>query len=354
MDLTTHYMGLQLKNPLVASASPHNADLGNIRHLEDSGAAAIVLPSIFEEQIEAEMLHRETLTAVDLEHSPEASGHLPEANQREPQQYLDLIHRAVEAVDIPIIGSLNGTTEEGWISYAKLIEEAGATSLELNIYFIPTDISLTGPEVEQRYLEILRAVRKAVDIPIAIKLNPYFSSIGQVAMEFVNAGADALVLFNRFYQPNVDLTELRLHNDLQLSKAIEIGVPLLWIAVLSGRIDASLAASTGVENSDEQVLKYLLAGADVVMTTSALLRNGPHYVKELLASTVSWLSERDIESVGQIRGLLSQRNFRNPDSFGRANYMKILQGYEYTGSGTTNLMPGPTEGASTETSSPAK
>src|SRR6516225_70983 len=340
MDLTTHYMGLQLKNPLVASASPLSADLGNIRHLEDAGAAAIVLPSIFEEQIEADML-RKTLTAVGLENSAAA-----QSNQREPQQYLDLIRRAVEAVDIPIIGSLNGTTEEGWISYAKLIEEAGATSLELNIYFIPTDISLTGPEVEQRYLEILRAVRKAVDIPIAIKLNPYFSSIGQVAMEFVNAGADALVLFNRFYQPNVDLTELRLHNDLQLSKAIEIGVPLLWIAVLSGRIDASLAASTGVENSDEQVLKYLLAGADVVMTTSALLRNGPHYVKELLASTVSWLSERDIESVGQIRGLLSQRNFRNPDSFGRANYMKILQGYEYTGSGTGNLMPGRTKGAS--------
>jgi dihydroorotate dehydrogenase (fumarate) len=329
MDLTTHYMGLQLKNPLVASASPLSADLGNIRHLEDAGAAAIVLPSIFEEQIEADML-RETLTAVGLENSAAA-----QSNQREPQQYLDLIRRAVEAVDIPIIGSLNGTTEEGWISYAKMIEEAGATSLELNIYFIPTDISLTGRDVEQRYLEILRAVRKAVDIPIAIKFGPNFSSMGQVAMEFVNAGADALVLFNRFYQPDIDLTELRLHNDLQLSKAIEIGPPLLWIAVLSGRIDASLAASTGVENS-EQVLKYLLAGADVVMTTSALLRNGPHYVKELLAGTVSWLSARDIESVGKIRGLLSQRNFRNPDSFGRANYMKILQGYEYTGSGTGN------------------
>jgi dihydroorotate dehydrogenase (fumarate) len=343
MDLTTHYMSLQLKNPLVASASPLNADLGNIRHLEDAGAAAIVLPSIFEEQIEADMV-RETLTAVGLENSAAARGYLPESNQREPRQYLDLIRRAVEAVDIPIIGSLNGTTEEGWISYAKMIEEAGATGLELNIYFIPTDISLTGRDVEQRYLEILRAVRKAVDIPIAIKLGPNFSSMGQVAMEFVSAGANALVLFNRFYQPDIDLTELRLHNDLQLSKAIEIGPPLLWIAVLSGRTDASLAASTGVENS-EQVLKYLLAGADVVMTTSALLRNGPHYVKELLAGTVSWLSARDVESVGQIRGLLSQSNFRNPDSFGRANYIKILQGYEYR-SETGNLMPGRTKGAS--------
>ena len=343
MDLTTQYMGLQLKNPLVASASPLSADLGNIRLLEDAGAAAIVLPSIFEEQIEADML-RGTLTAGRLGHSPEARGYLPESIQRETQQYLDLIRLAVEAVDIPIIGSLNGTTEEGWISYAKMIEEAGATSLELNVYFIPTDISLTGRDVEQRYLEILRAVRKAVDIPIAIKLGPYFSSMGQVAMEFVNAGADALVLFNRFYQPNIDLTEPRLLNDLQLSTAIEIGPPLLWIAVLSGRIDASLAASTGVEKS-EQVLKYLLAGADVVMTTSALLRNGPHYVQELLAGTASWLSARGIESVGQIRGLLSHRNFRNPDSFGRSNYMKILQGYEYTGSGT-NLMPGRTKGAS--------
>jgi dihydroorotate dehydrogenase (fumarate) len=266
---------------------------------------------------------------VGLENSADARGHLPESNQRETQQYLNLIRRAVEAVDIPIIGSLNGTTEEGWINYAKMIEEAGATSLELNVYFIPTDISLTGRDVEQRYVEILRAVRKAVDIPIAIKLGPHFSSMGQVAMGLVNAGADALVLFNRFYQPDIDLTELRLLNDLQLSKAIEIGLPLMWIAVLSGRIDTSLAASTGVENS-EQVLKYLLAGADVVMTTSALLRNGPRYVKELLAGTVSWLSTRDIESVGQIRGLLSQSNFRNPDSFGRANYMKILQGYQYS------------------------
>ena len=327
MDLTTQYMGLQLKNPLVASASPLNADLDNIRRLEDSGAAAIVLPSIFEEQIEAEMRHYETLTAVGLESSPEAQSYFPESDDPGPQQSLDLIRRAVEAVDIPIVGSLNGTTEEGWIGYAKLIEEAGAAGLELNIYFIPTDIYLTGRDVEQRYLDILQEVRKAVGIPIAIKLSPYFSSMGQFAMELVSAGANALVLFNRFYQPDIDLTKLRLLNDLQLSKAIEIRLPLLWIAVLSGRIDASLAASTGVENW-EQVLKYMLAGADVVMTTSALLRNGPHYVKELLAGTASWLSARDIESVGQIRGLLSQRNFRNPDSLGRANYMKILQGYD--------------------------
>ncbi len=331
MDLTTRYMGLELKNPLVASASPLNAELGNIRRLEDSGAAAIVLPSIFEEQIEAEMRHYATLTAVGLESSPEAQSYFPESDEPGPQQYLDLIRRSVAAVDIPIIGSLNGTTDEGWIAYAKLIEEAGASGLELNVYFIPTDLSLTGRDVEQRYLEILREVRKVINIPVAIKLGPYFSSMGQIAMEFVGAGADALVLFNRFYQPDIDLVELRLLNDLELSTASEMRLPLLWIAVLSGRIDASLAASTGVENS-EQVLKYLLAGADVVMTTSALLRNGPGYIEKLLTGTASWLSARDIESVDQIRGLLSQRNFRNPDTFGRANYMKILQGYD-TGTG---------------------
>jgi dihydroorotate dehydrogenase (fumarate) len=315
MDLTTRYMGLELKNPLVASASPLNAELGNIRHLEDSGAAAIVLPSIFEEQIEAE-----------IESLSEAQSYFPKSDESGLQQYINLIQRAVAAVDIPIIGSLNGTTDEGWIGYAKRIEEAGASGLELNVYFVPTDLSLTGREVEQRHLEILREVRKAIDIPIAIKIGPYFSSVGQIAMEFVGAGANALVLFNRFYQPNVDLVQLRLLNDLQLSRANEIQVPLMWIAVLSGRIDASLAASTGVEGS-EQVLKYLLAGADVVMTTSALLRNGPRYVEKLLTDTKSWLSARDFESVGQIRGLLSQRHFRNPDSFGRVNYMKILQRY---------------------------
>src|SRR3974390_581365 len=187
MDLTTRYMGLELKNPLVASASPLNAELDNIRRLEDSGAAAIVLPSLFEEQIEMQMWHHETLTAMGFESSPETQGYFPRSAEPGPQQYLDLIRRASTAVDIPIIGSLNGTTDEGWIGYAKLIEEAGASGLELNIYFIPTDLSLTGRDVEQRYLDILRQVRQAVDIPIAIKIGPYFSSIGQIAMEFVAA-----------------------------------------------------------------------------------------------------------------------------------------------------------------------
>jgi dihydroorotate dehydrogenase (fumarate) len=319
MNLSTRYMGLNLKNPLVASASPHNGDLDRIQRLAAAGVGAIVLPSLFEEQIDAEMRAPYS--------SPERT------NESGPQQYLGLVERAVAAVDVPVIGSLNGVTDEGWIGYAKLIEEAGASGLELNVYFIPTDLSLSGREVEQRYLDILRQVRQAVKIPIAVKIAPYFSSIGQIAMEFVAAGADALVLFNRFYQPDVDLTTLRLHNDLQLSSASEIRLPLLWIAVLAGQIDASLAASTGVEDAD-QVIKYLLAGADVVMTTSALLRNGPQYVETLLAGTKSWLQARDVESVDQIRGLLSQRRFSNPDSFGRANYMRILQGYDPIASGS--------------------
>jgi len=326
MDLTTRYMGLELKNPLVASASPLTGNLDDIRSLEDAGAAAIVLPSLFEERIEAEVSAHEVLTAAGLESSPEARSYFPASEGPGPEQYLDLIRRAVTAVDIPVVASLNGTTDEGWTSYAKLVEEAGATALELNIYFIPTDLDLTGGDVEQRYLEVLEQVRRTVALPLAVKLGPYFSSVGQIAAQLATAGADALVLFNRFYQPDIDLTQLRLRNDLQLSNASEIRLPLLWIALLCGRIDASLAASTGVEDS-EQVIKYLLAGADAVMTTAALLRHGPQHMKTLLAGTTSWLSARDIESLDEIRGLLSQHRFTNPDSFGRASYVKILRDY---------------------------
>ena len=326
MDLTTRYMDLELKNPLVASASPLTGNLDDIRSLEDAGAAALVLPSLFEERIEAEVSAHEVLTATGLESSPEARGYFPASEGPSPDQYLDLIRRAVTAVDIPIIASLNGTTDEGWTGYAKMIEEAGAAALELNVYFIPTDLALTGGDVEQRYLEVLRQVRRTVSLPLAVKLCPYFSSVGQIATQFAAAGADGLVLFNRFYQPDIDLTQLRLRNDLQLSNPSEIRLPLLWIALLCGRVDASLAASTGVEDS-EQVVKYLLAGADTVMTTAALLRRGPQHMKTLLTGTMSWLSARDIESLDEVRGLLSQHRFTNPDSFGRASYVKILRDY---------------------------
>ena len=328
MDLATRYMGLDLKNPLVASASPLNADLGNLKRLEDVGIAAVVLPSLFEEQIEADAARYDHLSRVNAESSPEAQSYFPAPADYKvgPRQYLDLIRRASASLNIPVIASLNGTTDHGWISYAKSIEEAGAAGLELNIYVIPADLSLTGHDVEQRYLDILKAVRAMVSIPIAVKLSPYFSAVGSVALTLERAGADALVLFNQFYEPDLDIARLQVLTDLKLSQPNEIRLPLLWLAVLSGRVKVSLAATTGVTSADE-VVKYLLVGADVVMTTSALLRHGVDYVAVLLAGLTSWLRAREFASVNQMRGIMSQERMRDPQAFERANYIKILQGY---------------------------
>lgn len=329
MDLTTDYMGLSLKNPLIASASPLNTDIANLRRLEDAGTAAVVLPSLFEEQIDAEAAHHDALTAFVAESSPEALSYFPQPAEYQfgPHQYLDLVRRASEAVDIPVIASLNGTTDQGWISYAEEIAKAGAKGLELNIYFIPADTGLSGREVEERYVDIVKAVRAIVSIPLAVKLSPYFSSMGHMAREMEQAGADALVLFNRFYQPDVDLAELKVLTDLKLSSPDEIRLPLLWLAILSGRVEASLAATTGVASEDE-VVKYILAGADVVMSTSALLRHGPDHMATLAEGLEAWLMARGFGSLGDARGLLSQQRIANPAAFERANYIKILQGYE--------------------------
>lgn len=329
MDLTTRYMGLELRNPLVASSSPVTGDLDSLRRLEDAGAAAVVLPSLFQEQIEAEAQRYEKLVQAGAESFPEARTYLPahSIEHTGPGRYLALVRNAAEALDIPVIASLNGTTNEGWTSYAGQIEQAGARGLELNIYLIPTDLSMTGGDVERRHLEILAAVRAAVTIPIAIKLSPYFSALGHMAREFDRLGADALVLFNRLYQPDIDLAQLRLIRDLELSSRHELRLPLLWIGVLSGRIRASLAASTGVEGADE-IVKYLLAGADVVMTTSALLRRGPSYMGTFLSDLRAWLSARDFRSLGQVRGRLShQRAAQTAAAPERADYLEILQGY---------------------------
>ena len=328
MDLTTQYMGLSLKNPLVASASPLNTDIGNLRRLEDAGAAAVVLPSLFEEQIEAEADRLDFLTAFNAESTPEAASYFPNSDGYRvgPRQYLDLIRRAREAVDIPVIASLNGITDDGWVSYAGLMAQAGASGLELNIYFIPGDLSLTGVEVEQRYLDILRAVRAMVSIPVAVKLSPYFSSLGSMALALRGAGADALVLFNRFYQPDIDVSRLEVLTDLELSRHNEVRLPLLWLAVLAGRVNFSLAASTGVATADD-VVKYLLVGADVVMTTSALLRHGVGHMGVLLEGLNAWMGAREFSSLAEVRGILSQRKVRDPQAFERANYIKILQGY---------------------------
>jgi dihydroorotate dehydrogenase (fumarate) len=328
MDLTTRYLGLSLANPLIAGAGPLNGELDNIRRLEDLGAGAVVLPSIFEEQIEYEERVIEELITAGTDSYSEALSYFPAqaAYAMDPERYLDFIRRATNSVDIPVIASLNGVTDHGWTAYARRIEEAGARAIELNIYFIPSDPDLTGQDVEQRYLDIVSSVRKSLTIPIAVKIGPYFSAPGHMARRFDQAGADGLVLFNRFYQPDIELVKLALTSDLELSRAYEIRLPLLWISLLSGRLKASLAASTGVEGADE-VVKYLLAGADVVMTTSSLLRHGIGHMKDLLDGLKSWLAARDLESVSSIRGRMSRRNVTDRTAFERANYIKTLQFY---------------------------
>jgi dihydroorotate dehydrogenase (fumarate) len=328
MDLTTHYMGFRLRNPLIASASPLNENPGNLRALEDAGASAVVLPSIFEEQIIAERQEFERRTEATAEGFAEALSYFPtyDGYGFGPERYLEVLRRAKRAVAIPVIASLNCITQAGWADYARSLQEAGADAIELNIYFIPTDLAMTGREVEQRYLDILANVKASVTIPVAVKIGPYFSAIGAVARALADGGADALVLFNRFYRPDVDIATLRLSMDLELSTRSEMRLPLLWIAVLHGRVGASLAASTGVESADD-VFKYLLAGADTVMTTSSLLRHGVGHMRTLVEGLSALLAARQIDTLEDIRGRMSQRNLQNPTAFERANYIQMLQGY---------------------------
>lgn len=324
MDLKTKYLGLELNNPLIVSACTLGHSVDNIRKLEDNGAAAVVLPSIFQEEIEG---HIEDIELILAESGAEATSYLPPsiAESSGPQNYLDLIRKAREAVDIPVIASLNGTSLTGWTDYAAQLEEAGANAIELNVYFLPTDLSLTGQQVEQRYVEILKAVKKAVKIPVSMKLSPYFSSPGHMVRQLDAAGADGFVLFNRFYQPDIDLEELSLQRDLNLSHRGEIRLPLLWLGALHGHVSGSLAASSGVQTAKE-VVKYLFVGADAVMTASALIRHGVGYMKTLLDGLKLELEQREIDSVSDIRGKMSRRAVADPTAFDRANYIKILQG----------------------------
>jgi dihydroorotate dehydrogenase (fumarate) len=328
MNLQTTYLGLTLANPLVASASPLNADLDNIKALEDAGAGAVVLPSIFAEQIEAEAARHEALVGVGASSSPEANGYFPTPDFYKvgPERYLELVRSARSAVSIPIIASLNAASDSDWEDYATQIQDAGASALELNIYFVPADISLSGRDVEQRYLDIIRAVKSRATIPLAVKVSPYFSSPGHMALEMVAAGADGLVLFNRFYQPDIDLVRLAISTDLELSRPSEMRLPLMWLAILHGRTKASLAATTGVHTADD-VVKYLLAGADVVMTTSAILEHGTGHMRTLLDGLTDWLDRREMADLAHVRGLLSQGKIRNPEAYERANYIKVLQSY---------------------------
>ncbi|HTA44350.1 MAG TPA: dihydroorotate dehydrogenase-like protein [Bryobacteraceae bacterium] len=329
IDLTTRYLGLTLKNPVVAGAGPLTGTADGIRRLEDFGAGAVVMPSIFEEQIHQEEELIDRLASTGAESYAESLTYFPAPMSYDigPSHYLETLRQASEAVDIPVIGSLNGITDHGWVQYARQIEEAGAKALELNVYLIPTASELSGREVEERYVDILRAVKRAVTIPVAVKLGPYFSSTGDMAMKLVAAGADGLVLFNRFYEPDIDLAQLELLPNLDLSTPAEIRLPLLWIGVLSGRMQgASLAASTGVDGPDE-VIKYLLAGADIVMTTSSLLKHGAAHMKALVDGLTNWVVARDLDTLQRVRGSMSQCNITDKTAFARANYIKVLQGY---------------------------
>jgi dihydroorotate dehydrogenase (fumarate) len=321
-------MGLELRNPLIASASPLNGDIGTLRALEDHGAGAVVLPSIFEEQILAERHEIEQRTEIPATGFAEAQTYFPASIGYDfgPERYLDIVRRAKAAIAIPVIASLNCVTHAGWVDYGRGLQEAGADAIELNIYLIPANLAMTGREVEQHYLDIVAAVKASVSIPVAVKIGPYFSATGAMARALAERGANALVLFNRFYQPDIDIATLRLSMDLELSTPAEMRLPLLWIAILYGRVPASLAASTGVESADD-VLKFLLAGADTVMTASSLLRHGVGHMRNLVDGLSALLAAREIESLDEIRGRMSQRSVKDPTAFERANYVQLLQGY---------------------------
>jgi dihydroorotate dehydrogenase (fumarate) len=328
MDLTTLYLGLPLRNPIIASASPLSGDIGGIRRLEDCGAGAIVLPSLFEEQLRQEQELAERLSHIGAESSPEASSYFPAAVDYKSgaAAYLDLIAKARAAVDIPIIASLNGSTDSGWIDYASAIEQAGASALELNIYRIASGPDIKTGEAEADCLALVKSIRARVKLPLAVKLQPYFSAFGALAQDLDAAGADGLVLFNRLYQPDINLARLSWDNAIELSGANEIRLGLLWISLLSGRLPrASLAAGSGVDQSDE-IVKYLLSGADAVMTASALLRHGPDHLRVLIAGLESWLTQRGFSSVGAIKGLMKHQR-KGAEAQERGDYIRSLLGY---------------------------
>jgi dihydroorotate dehydrogenase (fumarate) len=322
-------MGLQLKNPLVPSASPMSKDLGNIKRMEDAGASAIVMYSLFEEQIVHEQLELDHFLTQGTESFQEAISYFPDTAEYAlgPDEYLEHVRAAKEATNIPIIGSLNGVSAGGWLEYAKKIEEAGADGLELNVYYIPTSANYKAEEIESIYVDDLRRVKSAISIPVAMKLSPYFSAMANMAKKLDEAGADALVLFNRFYQPDFDLEKLEVVPAVNLSISSEGRLPLRWIAILHGHIKASMAATTGV-HTHLDALKMLMAGADVTMMCSALLEKGPQHIATMLSGLTQWMEEKEYVSVAQMKGSMSQRSVAEPAAFERANYMKALNSWK--------------------------
>lgn len=328
VDLNTSYMGLRLKNPVVPSSSPLSHTVDGIRRLEDAGAAAVVMYSLFEEQINLESLLLDDYLSHGTYSTAEALSYFPEMASYNvgPEEYLNLVHSAKTACDIPVIGSLNGISSGGWIEYARLIEEAGADAIELNVYYIPTDPRMTGVEVENVYLEILCNVKRAVSVPVAVKLSPYFSSPGYMARRLTDEGADALVFFNRFYQPDFDLEKLEVEPRLVLSNSHELRLPLCWVAILYGQLLTDFAITSGVR-THEDVLKALMAGAKVAMMASELLRGGVGRITEVLREMTEWMERNEYESVSQMIGSMSRAHVAEPAAFERANYMKMLASY---------------------------
>lgn len=326
MDLRTHYLGLELENPLVPSASPLSKNLDTIKRMADAGAGAIVMHSLFEEQINATSMELDHFLEHGTESFGEALSYLPDLEEYEvgPYSYLEHISEAKSAISVPLIGSLNGVSNGGWINYAKLIEEAGADALELNIYYIPTDPDKTGAEMEATYLEVIRSVCAAVNIPVAIKFGPFFSSIPNMAKKMTQVGAKGLVMFNRFYQPDFDIRTMEVVPHLILSNSGELRLPLRWAAILYKKVKADIAITTGIHNGSD-VVKGLLAGANVTMIASELLLNGIERIPEILSELQRWMEDNEYVSVKQMQGSMSHIHTAEPAAFERANYMKVLQ-----------------------------
>ncbi len=328
MDLSTTYLGLNLRTPLVPSASPLTEDVDNIKRLEDAGASAVVIYSLFEEQLRRDRMELAHHLDQGTHSFAEALTYFPEPTELKlgPEEYLKHIQKAKAAVRIPVIASLNGSSTGGWTHYAQQIQQAGADAIELNIYYIPSDLNLTGAQVEQTYIDILQAVKAEVSVPVAVKLSPFFSNFANMAKRLDDAGADALVLFNRFYQPDINLETLEVQPNILLSTPMAMRVPLRWVAMLYGRLKADLAGTSGIHRATD-VLKMLMAGADVTQLCSALLRHGVKQIGAIERDLVAWMEQHEYESVRQLKGSLSQKNCADPGSFERAQYMRAISSY---------------------------
>jgi len=329
-DLTTRYLGMQLRTPLVASASPLSQEIADLRRLEDAGASAVVLYSLFEEQLRQEGLELDFYLSEGTESHPESLRFFPEPSEFNlgPDEYLEHIRKAKAAVKIPVIASLNGSSVGGWIQYATQMQEAGADALECNIYWIVTDPNVSSAEVEQHYLDIVQAVKTAVSIPVAVKVSPFFSNMANMAKRLDATGADGLVLFNRFYQPDIDLEALELNPRVLLSTPQAMRLPLTWIGILYGRVQASLAATSGIHGA-EDVIKLLMVGANATMLCSTLLRNGINHLRSIEQGVRQWMESHDYASVQQMQGSMSQKNCPDPSAFERAQYMRAVKSIQH-------------------------